>query len=102
MESRVTVTLSLPSLAKTVKAVFSIRRNIKIWSWPVSSRHLYDRRACQLVYAYSPVEGNSWGGEINGRAGGGGGGGGGEKFIVYSKTAGESTIPSVFPTLFSG
>ena len=77
MESRVTVTFSLPSLAKTVKAVFSIRRNIKIWSWPVSSRHLYDRRAGQLVYTYSPVEGNSWGGEINGRAGGGGGGRGG-------------------------
>ena len=69
MESRVTVTFSLPSLAKTVKASFSIRCNIKFWSWPVSSRYLYDRRACQLVYTYSPIEGNSWGDEINRRGG---------------------------------
>ena len=64
-----TVTFSLPSLAKTVKASFSIRCNIKFWSWPVSSRYLYDRRACQLVYTYSPIEGNSWGDEINRRGG---------------------------------
>ena len=65
MESRVTVTFSLPSLAKTVKAAFSIRGNIKFWSWPVSSRYLlYDRRAGQLVYTYSPAEASSWGDNI--------------------------------------
>ena len=69
MASRVRVTFSLPSLAKTVKAAFSIRCNIKFLSWPVSSRYLYDRRACQLVYTYSPIEGNSWGDEINRRGG---------------------------------
>ena len=69
MESRVTVTFSLPSLAKTVKASFSIRCNIKFWSWPVSSRYLYDRRAGQLVYTCCPIEGNSWGDEINRRGG---------------------------------
>ena len=70
MESRVTVTFPLFSLAKTVKAAFSIMRNIKFRSWPVSSRYLlYDRRAGQLVYTYSPVEGNSWGDEIYRRGG---------------------------------
>ena len=70
MDSRVTVTFSLLSLAKTVKAALSIRRNIKFWSWPVSSRYLwYDRRAGQLVYTYCPVEGSSWGDEINTRGG---------------------------------
>ena len=70
MDSRVTVTFSLLSLAKTVKAALSIRRNIKFWSWPVSSRYLwYDRRAGQLACTYSPVEGSSWGDEINRRVG---------------------------------